>query len=112
MNCHQIQNLFSSSMKITNKATLTKSHFEPNGSDFTSGASLATRGNDANLSNTSLHDDMKVRNTGYVYSNDIVYQGNNNANGNSSAVDNKVEKLEKFSGLNLEIPFDVYGIKS
>ena len=56
-----------SSTKITNKATLTKSHFEPTGSDFTSGAALATGGNDANLSNTSLHDPMKVRNTGCVY---------------------------------------------
>ena len=32
----------------------------------------------------------------------------NNVDGNSSAVENKVEKLEKFSGLNLDSPFDVY----
>ena len=41
--------------KITNKATLTKSNFEPTGSDFTSGASLATCGNDAKLSISSLY---------------------------------------------------------
>ena len=32
-----------------------------------------------------------------------------NANGNSSPVDNK---SDKFSGLNLDTPFDVYGIRS
>lgn len=86
-----------SAKKFTNKATLTKSHFESTGSDFTSGATLATGGNDANLSNTSMHDAMKVRNTGCVYSNGTVYQGNNNADENSSAVDSKAEKSEKFS---------------
>ena len=59
--------------QITNKATLKKSHFYPIGLDFTSGAALAIGRNDDKLSNTSLHDDMKVRNTGCVYSNDIVY---------------------------------------
>ena len=54
---------------------------------------------------------MKVRNTGYVYSNDIVYQGNNNVDGNSSTVENKVEKLQQFPGLNIDSPFDVYGFK-
>ena len=98
------------STKITNKATLTKSHFEPTSSDFTSGVALATGGNGANLSNTSLYYAMKVMNNGFVYSNGIVHQGNNNVDGNSSAVDNKVEKLEKFSGLNLDSPFDVYSI--
>ena len=83
-------------MKITNKATLTKSHFEPTGSYFTLGATLAIGGNDAKLSNNTLFDAMKVRNTRCVYSNDIVYQRNNNVDGNSSAVDNKVEKSEKF----------------
>lgn len=86
-----------SAKRFTNKATLTKSHFEATGSDFTSGATLATGGNDANLSNTSLHVAMKVRITGCVYSNGTVYQGNNNADGNSSAVDSKAEKSEKFS---------------
>ena len=100
-------------MKITNKTTLTKSHFEPTCSDFTSGATLAISGNDANLSNTSLHDAMKVRNIGCVYSNDIVYQGNNNASdGNSSTIDNKVEKTEKFSSLIIDSPFNVYGFIS
>ena len=98
--------------KITNKATLKKSHFESTSSNFTSGAALSIGGNDANLSNTSLHDAMKVRNTGCVYSNGTVYQGNNNADGNSSAVDSKAEKSEKFSGLNLDSPFDVYGFRS
>ena len=41
---------------------------------------------------TPLCDVMKVRNTGFVYSHGIVYQGNNNVNGNSSVVDDKVEK--------------------
>jgi len=86
-----------SAKKFTNKATLRKSHFESTGSDFTSGATLATGGNDANLSNTSLHDAPKVRNTGCVYSNGTVYQGHNNDDGNSSAVDSKAEKSEKFS---------------
>ena len=54
---------------------------------------------------------MKVRKAGCVYSNDIVYQGNNNVDGNSSAVDNKVEKSDNFLGFNLDSPFDVYGIK-
>ena len=36
----------------------------------------------------------------------------NNDDGNSSAVDNKVEKSEKFSSLNLDSPFDVYGFIS
>ena len=99
-------------MKISNKATLTKSHFEPTGSDFNSSEALAIGGNDANLSNTSLRDAMKVRNIGCVYSNDIVYQGNNNVDGNSSAVDNKVEKSDNFLGFNLDSPFDVYGIIS
>ena len=98
-----------SATKITNKATVKKSHFEPTGSDFTSGATLVTCGKDANLSNTSLRDVTKVRNIGCVYSNDIVYQGNNNIDGNSSAVEKNVEKSEKFVGLNLDSPFDVYG---
>ena len=36
----------------------------------------------------------------------------NNADGNSLVVDNKIEKSEKFSSLNLDSPFDVYGFKS
>ena len=36
----------------------------------------------------------------------------NNVDGNSSTVENKVEKLEKFSSLNLDSPFDVYGFRS
>ena len=99
-------------MKITNKDTLGKSHFEPTGSKFTSGAALAIGGNDANLSNISLCDSMKVRNTGCAYSNEIVYQGNNNVDGNNSTVDNKVDKSKKFLGLNLDSPFDVYGLRS
>lgn len=87
---------------FTNKATLRKSHFESTGSDFTSGATLGTGGNDANLSNTSLHDAPKVRNTGSVYSNGTVYQGHNNDDQNSSAVDRKAEKSEKFSASTLK----------
>ena len=68
--------------------------------------------NDANLSYTSVCDAMKVRNTGCVYSNGIVHQGNNNVDGNSSAVDNKVEKSVKFSSLNLDSPFNVDGFRS
>ena len=71
---------------------LTKSHFEPTSSYFTSGTALTTVGNDTNFSNTTLLDVVNVRNIGCVYSNDIVYQGNNNVHGNSSEVDNKVEK--------------------
>ena len=37
---------------------------------------------------------------------DII--GNNAYHGNISVVHNKVEKLEKFVGLNLDSPFDVY----
>ena len=108
MNFHKIQNIFFFAMKITNKAMLSQKHFEPTGSDFTSGETLAIGGNDANLSNTSMRDAMKVRNTRCVYSNDIVYQGNSNVDGNSSAVDNKVEKKK---GLNLDSQFDVYGFR-
>ena len=112
MNFHQIKNLFFLPRKITNKATLKKSHFEPTSLDFTSGATLSIGGNDANLYNTYLHDAVEVRNTGCVYSNDIVYQGNNNVDGNSSLIENKVEKSKKFSGLNLDITFDFYGFRS
>ena len=41
---------------------------------------------------------------------DII--GNNVDHGNSSTVDNKVEKSEKFSGLLLDSPFDVYCFRS
>ena len=88
-----------------------KSHFEPTSSKFSWGATLSIGGNDANVSKTSICDAMKVRNIGCVYSNDIVYQGNNNADGNISAYDNKVEKSDKFSGLNLDSPVYVYGFK-
>ena len=36
----------------------------------------------------------------------------NNADGNSSTVENKVEKSEKFLSLNLDSPFNVYGFRS
>ena len=36
----------------------------------------------------------------------------NNADGNSSVVDNKVEKSDKFSSLNIDSPFDAYGFIS
>ena len=36
----------------------------------------------------------------------------NNADGNSLTADNKVEKSEKFSSLNIDSPFDVYGFRS
>ena len=75
---------------------LKKSHCDPTGSYFTSSATLATSENNANLSNTSLHDAMKVTNTRCVYSNDIAYQGNNNVDGNNLAPD-KVDKSKKFS---------------
>ena len=112
MNFHQIQKLFFSAMKITNKSTLTKSHFDPTGSDFTWGASLATGGNDANLSNTSLRDAMKAQEQCVCIFNGIVYQGNNNVDGNCSVVVNKVEKSKKFLVLNLNSPFNVYGFRS
>ena len=44
-----------------------------------------------------------------MYFSDII---GNNDDGNSSAVENKVEKSEKFSSLNLDSPFDVYGFRS
>ena len=100
------------SMKIRDKGTLKKSHFEPTSLDFTWGAALAIGGNDANFSNTSLCYDMNIKKNGCVYSNNIVYKGNNNANGNILGVDKKVEKSEKFLVLNLDIPFDVYGFRS
>ena len=36
----------------------------------------------------------------------------NNVDGNSLVADNKVEKSDKFSSLNIDSPFDVYGFIS
>ena len=47
-----------------------------------------------------------------IFKNDFSDITGNNVDGYSLAVDNKVEQLEKFSDLNLDSPFNVYGFIS
>eukprot|EP01018_Ginkgo_biloba_P009257 Gb_36938 [translate_table: standard] len=96
-----------SSKKWTKKPGLRRYPLEPAGSDFSSGATLATGGDHTKLSNASLHDSTKIRKVvaserpGNVYGySDITarnLQGYHSADGIGPSTEMKAEKSEELS---------------